>query len=94
MTNQALATTAGQDGWHAAEVTIESVSCSYSEEDAMEERVAHVHHATNLAQAKESDYCWTIAELLMKMLHFQGICERMKWQKCINSQFLPTQSGQ
>lgn len=79
MTNQALVTMVGPDGLHAAEVTIESVSCSYLEEDAMEERVAHVHHAINLAQAKESDYCWTIAGLLMKMLHFHGICKRMKW---------------
>lgn len=35
------------NGLHVAEVTIESVLCSYSEEDAMEEEVAHGHHAIN-----------------------------------------------
>lgn len=62
MMSQALVTMAGPNGLHAAEVTIESVLCSYLGEDAMEEEVVHVHHVTNSTLAKESDCCWTIAE--------------------------------
>lgn len=58
------------DGLHAVEVTIESVLCSYLEEDAMEEGVVHVHHATNSTLVMESGCYLTMMEL-MKMHHFQ-----------------------
>lgn len=56
------------------EVTIESVLCSYLEEDALEERVVHVHHVANLEPVMESDYCQTlVALMLMKTLHCRDI---------------------
>lgn len=40
-----LVTMADLNGLHVVEVTIESVLCSYLEEDVMEVKAVHVHHA-------------------------------------------------
>lgn len=57
MSQALLVTMADLNGLYVVEVTIELALCSYLEEDAVEEGVAHVRHATCLVLAKESGYC-------------------------------------
>lgn len=70
-----LVTMEDLNGLNVVEVTIESVLCSCSEEDAMEEKVDRVHHVVaNLEPVTESDCCQTSVEsLLMKTLHCRDI---------------------
>lgn len=68
-----LVTTVDPNGLHVAEVTIESVLCSYLEEDAMEAEVVRVQRETSSTLAKKSGCSLMSVELLMKMLHYQDI---------------------
>lgn len=68
-----LVSMVGPNGLHVAEVTIESVLCSYLEEDALEAGVVRVQHETSSTLAKKSGCSPMLVELLMKMLHYQDI---------------------
>lgn len=70
-----LVTMEDLNGLNVVEVTIESVLCSCLEEDAMEEKVDHVHHVVaNLELVMESDCCqMSVESMLMKTLHCRDI---------------------
>lgn len=70
-----LVTMEDLNGLNVVEVTIESGLCSCLEEDAMEEKVDHVHHVVaNLEPVTESDCCqMTVESMLMKTLHCRDI---------------------